>query len=54
MLDESRVSELGKCSRLCLVTHVDTVMPLAGMHGVGDEFVLAMEENFFFTQMLST
>ncbi|KAJ8785446.1 hypothetical protein J1605_007043 [Eschrichtius robustus] len=31
-----------------------SVVPLAGTYSVGDEFVLAMAENFIFTRMLST
>lgn len=52
MFCESRTLESGKCSRLCLVIHEHTLMPLAGMYSIQDEFVLATTENFIFTQML--
>lgn len=45
-----RILESGKGSRL--VIHVNTLMPLAGMYSVWDEFVLATTENFTFPQML--
>lgn len=40
--------ELGKCNRLCLVIHANTVIFLAGMYSVWDELVLSNAENFIF------